>query len=94
MTRELLGEMLDAREEVDGGSGAYTVDEEAGLELLLSSKSGGPAPVRKVAELKLEANYLTVEADEQSWCLAYDDVMGIRLKPRRKDSRTRTGFLS
>jgi hypothetical protein len=94
MTRELLGEMLDGREEVDGGAGAYTADESVGLELLLSSQSGGPATVRRVAALQLEANFLTVEADEQSWCLAYDDIMGIRLKPRRKETRTRTGFLS
>lgn len=95
MTRELLDAMLDSRDELDGTAGAYEADEDAGLELLLSSQSGGPATVRRVSSVALGDDFLTLEADEQSWCLAYEDVMGIRLKPRgKKDSRSRTGFHS
>ena len=92
MTRELLSSMLGSRNEVDGKDATFTAQEDTGLELLLSSQSGGPAAVRKISAITLGDTFLTVEADEQTWCLAYDDVMGIRLKPRSTDARARTGF--
>jgi len=84
--------MLGSRDELSCDGACYSAGEEAGLELLLASASGGPSAVRKVSMLSLGDDFLTLDADEQTWCLAYEDVMGIRLKPRRTASRSRTGF--
>lgn len=95
MTRELLEEMLGSRDELTAQGDAYAAPEEAGLDLLLSSQSGGPAAVRKVSQVQLGAGFVTVETEEGIWCVAYEDIAGIRLKPRGKDApKSRTGYLA
>lgn len=94
MTRELLSAMLSSRNELQGKDGEFNAADDAGLELLLGSQSGGPAAVQKVVGLSLSETFVTVQSSEQTWLLAYEDIMGIRLKPRSSDARTRTGFRS
>ncbi len=92
MTREILSDMLGSREELDAQGSNFSASDNAELELLLTSTSGGPAVVAKVREVLLGDVFLTVEADKATWCLSYADVMGIRVKPQDREARARTGF--
>lgn len=90
MTSDLLQTILSDRDEFDQKDGAYVTDADTSVEVIYSTGSA-PVQITKVSAIALNGEYVTVDTDASTYCLAYDDIVGLKIT-RRKEAVPRAGF--
>lgn len=89
MTDALLRAMLTARPEIKADGDAFTVQDDATVELLLATQSGH-MPLSKVTRVVL-GEFVTVSTQDADYLLPLTRIAGLKVSTRAKDE-TRTGF--
>jgi len=93
MTRELLVKILTSQGRLENKGTRFAVAEGTTLEMLLTTGAGTPVPIPKVEAADLADDFLILVAGEDTYCLPYANVLGLKLTDRGGKSTPRAGFL-